>query len=347
MSATDETTSITYQYDANGLRYKKIVNGVEHTYYYMGDKLVRLTIGDTTIMDFTYDQNGQPYSVTYNGTKAYYVLNQQGDVVRIVTAGGASRGVYYYDAWGNILYNTDNDFLNYNPLRYRGYVYDTESQLYYCQSRYYDPALGRFLNADALASTGQGILGNNMFAYCNNNPVNLIDCAGNSPDFFYDNPFDPYAQELGKWLYETFSNEEKESDSWTKKLVRSVFRNVEVSAGIGLGLLYEKTVVEVLGVGGGIYYNPISVQLQDGHISAGQEFSQGASASMFFHNYGYTESGYSRYGERMVLEESKGFHADDTLTLFSASWYFIGGGTIRIGFDIVEMTRDLDRIFDR
>ena len=71
----------------------------------------------------------QPYSVTYNGTKAYYVLNQQGDVVRIVTAGGASRGVYYYDAWGNILYNTDNDFLNYNPLRYRGYVYDTETSI--------------------------------------------------------------------------------------------------------------------------------------------------------------------------------------------------------------------------
>ena len=66
----------------------------------------------------------------------------------------------------------------YNPLRYRGYVYDNESSHYYLQSRYYDPALGRFINADAFASTGQGILGNNMFAYCNNNPIIRADQTG-------------------------------------------------------------------------------------------------------------------------------------------------------------------------
>ena len=65
-----------------------------------------------------------------------------------------------------------------NPLRYRGYVYDREPQLYYLQSRYYDPELGRFINADAYASTGQGILGNNMFAYCGNNPIACTDFSG-------------------------------------------------------------------------------------------------------------------------------------------------------------------------
>jgi len=65
-----------------------------------------------------------------------------------------------------------------NPLRYRGYIYDTELGLYYLQSRYYNPAIGRFLNADSYASTGQGILGNNMFAYCNNSPVVFYDNAG-------------------------------------------------------------------------------------------------------------------------------------------------------------------------
>jgi len=66
----------------------------------------------------------------------------------------------------------------HNPLRYRGYVYDTETGLYYLQSRYYNPAMGRFINGDAFASTGQGLLGNNMFAYCLNNPINSIDEEG-------------------------------------------------------------------------------------------------------------------------------------------------------------------------
>ena len=65
-----------------------------------------------------------------------------------------------------------------NPLRYRGYVYDTETRFYYLQSRYYDPEIGRFLNADSYASTGQGILGNNMFAYCQNNPIVYVDPFG-------------------------------------------------------------------------------------------------------------------------------------------------------------------------
>ncbi len=67
-----------------------------------------------------------------------------------------------------------------NPLRYRGYVYDSETELYYLQSRYYDPELGRFINADVYVSTDQGILGNNMFAYCNNNPISHIDPSGKS-----------------------------------------------------------------------------------------------------------------------------------------------------------------------
>ena len=69
----------------------------------------------------------------------------------------------------------------HNPLRYRGYIYDPETALYYLQSRYYDPDVGRFINADAFASTGQGILGNNMFAYCGNNPVNMTDETGYLP----------------------------------------------------------------------------------------------------------------------------------------------------------------------
>ena len=66
-----------------------------------------------------------------------------------------------------------------NPFRYRGYYYDTDTGLYYLQSRYYNPQWGRFLNADGYVSTGTGMIGFNMYAYCNNNPVMGYDPNGN------------------------------------------------------------------------------------------------------------------------------------------------------------------------
>lgn len=73
-----------------------------------------------------------------------------------------------------------------NPLRYRGYYYDSETGLYYLQSRYYNPEIGRFINADSFASTGQGLLGNNMFAYCLNNPVRYKDTQGHAAADCFD-----------------------------------------------------------------------------------------------------------------------------------------------------------------
>ena len=64
-----------------------------------------------------------------------------------------------------------------NPFRYRGYYLDTETNLYYLQSRYYDSYVGRFINADG--QLNGGLLGNNMFAYCENNPVMRTDPNGN------------------------------------------------------------------------------------------------------------------------------------------------------------------------
>jgi RHS repeat-associated protein len=97
-----------------------------------------------------------------------------------VNQDGTGYGGYTYDAWGNPLSVPNNEVAQNNPLRYRGYVWDKDTGLYYLQSRYYNPEWGRFINADALISTGQGILGNNMFAYCNNNPVNGFDHSGHA-----------------------------------------------------------------------------------------------------------------------------------------------------------------------
>ena len=137
---------------------------------------MRETYGSNTL-DFFYDSTGTPYALKHNGTVYYYVTNLQGDVMNLVDGSGNVVATYDYDPYGKVITATGT-MAAVNPLRYRGYYYDTESGLYYLQSRYYDPAIGRFINADSYASTGQGIIGNNMFAYCANNPVMGYDPSG-------------------------------------------------------------------------------------------------------------------------------------------------------------------------
>ena len=190
MESSDGTNTISYTYDADGLRTSKTVNGVEHTYYYAGGKLLRETFGSNTL-DFFYDSNSNAYALKYNGILYYYITNLQGDVMSIVDAQGAVVASYAYDPYGNLISDepAENTVGHLNPIRYRGYVYDPESELYYLQSRYYDPEIGRFLNADGFVSTGQGVLGNNMFAYCLGNPTNRTDGEGSvSYDCMDDDP---------------------------------------------------------------------------------------------------------------------------------------------------------------
>ena len=151
-----------------------------YSYIYASGKLLQekvTTNGTTETHNFFYDNTGKPYAMQVNGTTYYYVTNLQGDVMGLVDTSGNSVASYTYDPYGKVLTAT-GALAEKNPLRYRGYYYDSESSLYYLQSRYYDPATRRFVNADAFASTGQGILGTNMFAYCNNNPVLYRDTDG-------------------------------------------------------------------------------------------------------------------------------------------------------------------------
>ena len=120
----------------------------------------------------------QPLAMKYNNTLYYYVLNAQGDVVRIVNSSRNTVASYTYDPWGKII-SSSGTLADINPLRYRGYYYDSETGFYYLQSRYYDPEIGRFINADSYASTdATGLLSTNMFAYCENDPVNRSDPSG-------------------------------------------------------------------------------------------------------------------------------------------------------------------------
>ena len=170
-----------FTYDANGLRLSQWnIQGNDYRYVYNGSQLSQMT-RNGEVVDFFYDGEGRPAYFTYNNTTYYYVTNLQGDVVAILDSSGTVVVNYHYDAYG-VLLQTGGTMAStlgtLNPLTYRGYVYDHDTGLYYLQSRYYNPAIRQFINADAFVSTGQGIMGYNMFAYCGNNPVNYSDPAG-------------------------------------------------------------------------------------------------------------------------------------------------------------------------
>ena len=157
---------------------------VTHEYLMQNGKVARETIrqdvGGTVLstktLDFFYDDSGRPFALNYSVDGSdfetyYYILNLQGDVVQIIDANGVMQAEYVYSPWGEII-SAEGDLAEINPLRYRGYYYDSETGFYYLRSRYYDPENHRFINADTYASTDSGdAISCNMFAYCGNNPV--------------------------------------------------------------------------------------------------------------------------------------------------------------------------------
>ena len=175
--------TVTYTYDSEGIRTSKS-DGTNTTKYLLnGTQILAQTTNGKTLC-FFYDQQGNRVAMADSSNKFYYyIYNLQGDVIALADASTGKLAVTYtYDAWGKLVKledSTANSVGTLNPFRYRGYYYDTETSLYYLQSRYYDPEVGRFINADAFASTDiSGVLSTNMFAYCENNPVMRSDPTG-------------------------------------------------------------------------------------------------------------------------------------------------------------------------
>ena len=190
--ANNGTVTLSFEYNGDGLRTSKTVNGVKHTYRLNGSQIVSEAWGNNLLI-YLYDAEGAPVGMMYRNSTYpsdtfdtfWFEKNLQGDIVAVYDEDGTKLISYTYDAWGNFATTYHNDctasnHANLNPFRYRGYYYDTETGLYYLQSRYYNPKIGRFISADSYASTGQGILGNNMYAYCLNNPVRYSDPTGES-----------------------------------------------------------------------------------------------------------------------------------------------------------------------
>ena len=186
-SYSKDDISISYKYDANGLRNYKKIGSVTSKYFYVNGLLHYEERSDGKKLYYFYDSNGYLSGIEYNDITYYPATTLNGDVVAIYNNLGECLAKYEYDAWGNVLSvknASGNDITdpthiaNINPIRYRGYYYDTETKWYYLQSRYYNPEVGRFLNADGYITTGQGVLSYNMFAYCGNNPVMYSDPSG-------------------------------------------------------------------------------------------------------------------------------------------------------------------------
>ena len=193
-TATVGSNTLSFTYNHDGIRTSKTVNGVVHNYTVSGSLILTEEWG-TNLVVYLYDANGAPVGMRYRTSSmaegVFYTFwfdkNLQGDVVAVYNETGAKVLSYTYDAWGNKTTTVhsssgSNGYAQYNAITYRGYYYDAETGFYYLQSRYYDPQIGRFINADSvIVGTSGELHGYNMFAYAFNNPIAYVDYNGNWP----------------------------------------------------------------------------------------------------------------------------------------------------------------------
>ena len=381
-----------YQYDADGIRVSKSMHAIAgespyHTYITQNGKVVRDTIVSGTsvkVLDFTYDNAGRPFALTYtNGTAEpqvyYYVLNLQGDVVKLINGSGETVANYRYNAWGEIL-ESSGTMASINPLRYRGYYYDTETGFYYLQSRYYDPVNCRFISADGYASTGQGFLGYNMFAYCNNNPVMCSDSSSHAActwdgGFWGLESMAGLVDSGGGGSYSGFvlgggsSGQSRlkeiiqiEREYWsnlfskagraistfgnkTGAFVTAIYNNVEFSFGVGQGLAGE-VIISGMGLDVGAYANYFCAKLKDGIWIFGQDINAGITGSFIF-DFGFSSYEFREYGgdwiqDNWILYDQN--QSSISLWGFSAYILFLGV-SVDLSIDLAGLLQDIDAIF--
>ena len=179
-SYQDNTNNITYKYNLDGIRTSKIVNGIETKYYLEGSSII---FEDRNGNMIYYIYNGDELlGFIYNSNTYYYHKNIFGDIIGILDSNYNEVVTYTYNSWGLLTNKTDTTTINLstiNPFRYRSYYYDEETNLYYLNSRYYNPEWGRFVNEDGILSGQSSLICYNLYEYCKNNWVNQFDYSGN------------------------------------------------------------------------------------------------------------------------------------------------------------------------
>ena len=190
--AVDGSVAYSFTYNDEGIRTSKTKNGVTTNYYLSGSQIIAEKRGGN-ITVYIYDASGAPIGMQYRGASYasgvwdiyWYEKNLFGDIVAVYDHSGTKLITYTYDAWGNFTTSyhngtTSSSQVAKNPFRYRGYYYDSDLELYYLQTRYYDSNTGRFINADSVGYLGANgdINSYNLFSYCSNNPIMFVDPTG-------------------------------------------------------------------------------------------------------------------------------------------------------------------------
>ena len=181
MAKPGETVSFVYNED--GLRVQKTTTSTGVTKYVLHGKNIVHLINGQDELHFFYDAQGKVAVVEYNGVCYRYLHNLQGDVIALVDRNGEKVVEYWYDAWGKPLSKTGSmaeTLGTVQPFRYRGYVWDEETGLYYLRSRYYRPEWGRFLTIDSLVK-------GNVYQYGNCQPICMMDANGLDSIWITDN----------------------------------------------------------------------------------------------------------------------------------------------------------------
>ena len=365
------TVDVSYTYDTGSLRTSKSVVedfvSTEYNYVYENGLLRQMTYGNH-VYNISYDAYGTPVLLNHiiptSGLNEYYYygVNSRGDVEALYYSDGSLYATYDYDAYGKLLgitsaYGSDltgtNTVANNNPLRYRSYVYDTETGFYYLQSRYYDPTTCRFVNADVYYETGQGINGYNMFAYCNNNPIDSFDFTG-----------DRYAKCCSSGNCPDCKAEKKRTPVSTPSVSTTPApTNTEPSffekCGQSLDVIYNSVYIEVgagYGIGGSIGSGNLSANgtinsdlVHAKFSSDGVEFGMDCNISFgpningydippFTYNYNYNESYITQQ-----YSEYEGF--TDDFIIIDVSTYIIVGYTFIGGWDGQKISDGLSNIW--